>query len=135
MTIGGIGDLLVLTVGILYPTYKMLDLRDNEDELRFWQKYLIVFGFVFCTLEITDYILTNIWPTVVFFIKVGGITTLAVNYRLCGYTYDQHVIPLFLKHEPWIKKYVKLSKDFLLEKIGPIWNWFPNFPQNPQFCP
>jgi hypothetical protein len=129
MTIGGIGDMLVMTVGLVYPTYKMLDNRNDEEELRFWQKYLMVFGFVFCTLEITDYVLSNVWPIVVCFVKIGGITTLALNYRLCGYTYEQHVIPLFLKHEPWLKKYATLTKDFFREKLGPLWNWLPTVEQ------
>ncbi len=124
MTIIGISDAWLVGVGIVYPAYEMLVHRNDPNVLQCWQKYFVVFALSYCVLEMTEYVVSY-WaiPT----LKFIGIPLLVWSHRLTTYTYDNQLLPVFVKHEQWLAQILGMARNQIQERFGGTLKYLSSF--------
>lgn len=99
--ISGIADLYILLVGMLYPSYMMLQQRKEvpeSGEVLFWKEYFIMFSIFYVGSEILVMSLQMMIPliTLIQIVGVSCMVSLPLTTRKIYLTY---VIPFYEKHE------------------------------------
>ena len=114
--ISGISDLYILLIGMLYPSYKMLQQRDydagletqsqrslSSEEVTFWKQYFIIFSLFYVGSEVLEMSLHLILPLITL-VQVVGVTLLVVpKTQTTQKLYINYLIPFYETHETLIK--------------------------------
>jgi hypothetical protein len=105
MTIAGLSDIYIYSVGLLYPAYQTLLHRDDVEKTKFLQKYWTVFALSFVaftemTLEIMKPLLR--------IVQMIGVTLMVIPAtNFANALYSNVVIPTFEKNREKIQQSVK----------------------------
>jgi hypothetical protein len=100
MTIAGLSDIYIYSVGLLYPAYQTLLHRDDVEKTKFLQKYWTVFALSFVALEIMKPLLR--------IVQMIGVTLMVIPAtNFANALYSNVVIPTFEKNREKIQQSVK----------------------------
>lgn len=102
--ISGISDLYVLCLGMLYPSYKMLQERDNPEQRDFWQKYFIVFSIVYVSSEVLEMSLYMMIPFITIAQVIGVSLPVLPKTQTTESLYNHFILPFYHKHKTSIKE-------------------------------
>lgn len=101
--ISDISDIYVLCLGMLYPSYKMLQERDNALGVRgrvteqrdFWEKYFIVFSIAYVATEVLEMALSVMIPFIIV-VKVIGVSLLVLpKTHITQSAYNYYIFPFY----------------------------------------
>jgi len=124
--ISGISDLYVLCLGLLYPSYKMLQAKENspDGEREFWQKYFIVFSVVYVSSQVLEMSLYMIIPLITLTQVIGVSLLVLPKTRATDSLYGHFILPFYETHKTFITE--KLSNNYM----STIWTRYVNLALN-----
>jgi glucose uptake protein GlcU len=92
----GISDLVVLLIGMIYPSYVTIKQQIETKNVMYGKEYFVVFSIFYVSTEILGMSLN---VSLVNLIRLAGVSCMVSLPQISKYAYDTHIIPFYEKHK------------------------------------